>query len=49
MSSVYPGIFVKQLTMFYGEKVVYTIVDKNMDDITHSSEEVLSLPERYIQ
>lgn len=43
MSSVYPGIFVKQLTMFYGEKVVYTIVDKDNEDITHSSEKSISL------
>lgn len=48
MSSVYPGIFVKQLTMFYGEKVVYTIVDKNMDDIAHSSERSIELTRKDI-
>jgi len=32
MSSVYPGIFVKKLTLFYGEKVAYTIIDKDTDD-----------------
>lgn len=48
MSSVYPGIFVKQLTMFYGEKVVYTIVDKDKDEIQHSSEKSITLTRKDI-
>lgn len=48
MSSVYPGIFVKQLTMFYGEKVVYTIVDKDYEEITHSSEKSICLTRKDI-
>lgn len=48
MSSVYPGIFVKQLTMFYGEKVIYTIVDKNSEEIVHSKEQCISLTRKDI-
>jgi hypothetical protein len=43
MRSVFPGIFLKQLTMFYGDKVVYTIIDRNNDEITHTSEKSIYL------
>ncbi|MBE5959325.1 MAG: hypothetical protein E7254_10760 [Lachnospiraceae bacterium] len=43
MRSVFPGIFLKQLTMFYGDKVVYTIIDRNNEEITHTSEQCIHL------
>lgn len=48
MSSVFPGVFAKQLTMFYGEKVSYTIVDRQADNIEHTDEQIISLTDTEI-
>ena len=43
MSTVFPGVFVKQLIMFYGDKVTYTIVDRHLENIVHTDEKQIAL------